>query len=128
MKLLLAPIAVGSFLMADIMSGSSGFGNAIAESRDKLFNQNAERIYAATNDSIGEASIKVITVRDHVEKLKTMLPIECAEGFVYLDRIHDINPSILAEPNKNIVITQKINRICELSITLDDSSNIDHHS
>jgi hypothetical protein len=128
MKLWLAIITSGALLMAHTMNSSNGFGSKLAEAQANIAQRNAERVYAATNGAIGNVSIGIVTVRDHVAKLKTMIPLECVEGDVYLDRIHSINPSPLPEPKKNIVITQKVNRLCGLSIALPDTRESDQRS
>ena len=129
MKLWLAIITSGAILMAHTMNSSNGFGSKLAEAQANIAQRHAERVYAATNGAIGNvSSIGFFTVRDHVAKLKTMIPLECVEGDLYLDRIHSINPSALPEPKKNIVITQKVNRLCGIAIALPNEDGSDQNS
>ena len=128
MKIWLATLTAGALLMAHTMNSSNGFGSKLAEAQANISQRHAERIYAATNGAVGNISIRIITVRDHVEKLKTMIPSECVEGDLYLDRIHSINPSELLEPEKKIVITQKVNRLCGLSLAVPNADGRDQRS
>lgn len=128
MKTWLAIITIGALMMANIMGGTNGLGSKMAEQRAKLIELNTQRLYAATNGASGETYMVYVTVRDHINELKEMTPIECVEGYLYLDRMQEINASTPLDANKITVITQKINRLCEVSITLDDTGKIDHHS
>jgi hypothetical protein len=128
MKIWLAIILSGALIMAHTVNSSNGLGSKIAEQRTKLINLNTERLYAATNGATGKVLMVSSSVAERISELKAMTPIECVEGYLYLERMQEINASMPLDHNKIIVITQKINRLCEVSITLDKAGNIVHQS
>lgn len=125
MKTWLAIITAGSLLAAYTTNNFNGAGSKLAEFKNDIASYNAERAYASTNNSIDSSSRIYVTVRDHIVKLKDTLPLDCTNGFMYLQHIDDINSSTPLYPDETKDITQEINRICGTTITLADlhSSN-----
>lgn len=118
MKTWSAIIIAGSLLTAYTMNSSNGIGSKIAEAQAKIAERHAERVYAATNGTLSNTFIDTNSVNNYVESLKSMIPAGCEDGSLYLERIQSITAPALSDPNKNIVITQRVNRLCGTSISL----------
>jgi hypothetical protein len=119
MKTWLAIMTAGSLLVAYTMNNDNGIGSKLVELKSDIVAYNAERAYASTNDTVDSSSLIYVTVRDHISTLKAALPLTCTDGFIYLQRMDDINSSMPINPNETSSITQEINLICGTSITPD---------
>ncbi len=121
MKTWLAIVTVGSLLITYTMNSDSGIGSKLVELKSDIVTYNAERAYASSNDDVIDSSSRIyVTVRDHVLALKSMIPLRCTDGFIYLQHIDDVNSSTPINPNETSSITQEINLICNTSFTPDD--------
>jgi len=118
MKTWSAIIIAGSLLASYTINNPDGLFSKFVEAQTQIKERNTERLYAATNSSVsnstGNSGLVYVTVRDHINKLRSSIPLECTNGYSYLQHIDDINASNPLQPDETADITEEVNRICGL--------------